>query len=130
MDDRVLIRRDGLSPEVSEILSHDALQFIVQLHRRFDRGRRAVLQTRKSRQEDLDSGGLPDFLEETENIRGGSWQVAEAPADLEDRRVEITGPADRKMMINALNSGASVFMADLEDSLSPTCTKLLDETSV
>jgi malate synthase len=93
---------------------------LVALHERFDSRRHELLAARESRQAKLDSGWRPDFLEETEAIRAGGWTVAPLPADLLDRRVEITGPVDRKMIINALNSGAKVFMADLEDSNAPT----------
>ena len=106
--------------DFSEVLTSDALTFVADLHRHFNTEREALLRTRAIRQERLDHGELPDFLPETQNIRDGQWQVASAPADLQDRRVEITGPVERKMMINALNSGAKVFMADFEDSNSPT----------
>src|SRR5271169_5966822 len=103
-----------------EILSAEALAFLAGLHRRFNRRRLELLVRRLGRQEDFDAGKLPDFLPDTKSIRDGDWQVAPIPGDLLDRRVEITGPVDRKMVINALNSGASVFMADFEDSNSPT----------
>ncbi|MDN5201771.1 malate synthase A [Fulvivirgaceae bacterium BMA10] len=103
-----------------EILSPDALHFIAQLHRRFNQKRLELLKARKTRQERIDKGDLPNFLPETKHIREGNWQVASIPADLQDRRTEITGPVDRKMIINALNSGAKVFMADFEDSNAPT----------
>ena len=107
-------------PECKEILTPAALQFLWELHRTFEPRRRELLERRIRRQEAIDAGQLPDFLPETESIRKGSWTVAPIPADLQDRRVEITGPVDRKMIINALNSGANVFMADFEDSNSPT----------
>jgi malate synthase len=106
--------------EFSEILTADALNFVADLHRRFNPERERLLRARVLRQERLDHGELPDFLPETQNIRDGDWSVAPVPPDLTSRRVEITGPVDRKMMINALNSGARVFMADFEDSNSPT----------
>ncbi len=109
-----------VSNEFEEILTPDALSFVAQLHRKFNGRRLELLEKRRERQEKFDAGELPDFLPETKNIREGDWQVAPTPPDLENRRVEITGPVDRKMMINALNSGAQGFMADLEDSLSPT----------
>lgn len=109
-----------LTPAFEEILTPEALAFVAKLHRAFNEKRLELLAERQERQHAFDAGALPDFLAETESIREGNWQVADAPADLTDRRVEITGPVDRKMMINALNSGANVFMADLEDSLSPT----------
>jgi malate synthase len=106
--------------EFGEILTADALNFVADLHRRFNPQRERLLRARSLRQERLDHGELPDFLPETQNIRDGEWLVAPVPLDLTSRRVEITGPVDRKMMINALNSGAKVFMADFEDSNSPT----------
>ena len=108
------------SPAVDQVLTPEALAFIVRLHREFNPTRVELLKRRDARQEALDAGERPDFLAETKSIREGKWQVAPAPADLLDRRVEITGPVERKMMINALNSGARIFMSDLEDSLSPT----------
>ena len=102
------------------ILTPEALSFVGDLHRRFNPERLALLRARAIRQERLDHGELPAFLPETQNVRDGDWQVAPVPDDLVDRRVEITGPVERKMMINALNSGAKVFMADFEDSNSPT----------
>jgi malate synthase len=102
------------------VLTRPALRFIAELEERFGARRRGLLEERRHRQERLDSGEVPVFLEATRHVRQGDWMVRPAPPDLEDRRVEITGPVDRKMMINALNSGANVFMADFEDSLSPT----------
>jgi len=107
-------------PEFERVLSPQALDFVAWLHREFNPMRQALLQRREERQAALDAGVLPDFLPTTAWIRQADWRIAPAPADLEDRRVEITGPVDRKMMINALNSGARVFMADFEDALSPT----------
>ncbi len=104
----------------AEILSGEALAFLAGLHRRFDARRRELLARRSVRQAEFDAGILPDFLSDTEEIRFGSWSVAPTPEDLQQRWVEITGPVDRKMMIGALNSGADAFMADFEDSLSPT----------
>jgi len=107
--------------EASEVLSPDALAFVTDLHRQFNPMREELLRGRADRQERLDAGELPEFLEETRSIRDDrEWRVAPAPRDLQDRRVEITGPVDRKMVINALNSGARVFMADFEDANSPT----------
>ncbi len=108
------------SPAVEQVLTPEALAFVVRLHREFNLTRDQLLKRRDERQQALDAGQRPDFLAETKSIRDGKWQVAPAPADLLDRRVEITGPVERKMMINALNSGAKIFMSDLEDSLSPT----------
>lgn len=106
--------------EFAEILTPEALAFIAALERNFGAPRRALLERRVERQAAIDAGQLPDFLPETAEVRAGAWTVAPIPADLADRRVEITGPVERKMVINALNSGASVFMADFEDSNSPT----------
>jgi malate synthase len=110
-----------LTPEFAEILTPDALSFIAGLTREFSSRRAALLAARVERQAAFDAGVKPDFLPATAHIRAADWTVAPIPADLQDRRVEITGPsADRKMVINALNSGASVFMADFEDANSPT----------
>ncbi len=103
-----------------EILTPAAAQFVTDLQTRFGEQRVALLGARVARQRELDSGVFPDFLTSTQNVRSAAWRVAPLPADLQDRRVEITGPVDRKMVINALNSGAQVFMADFEDSHSPT----------
>ncbi|HWE98618.1 MAG TPA: malate synthase A [Caulobacteraceae bacterium] len=110
----------------AEILSSEALAFLAELHRRFDRRRRDLLAARRTRQAEFDAGANPGFLAETAAIRDGDWQVAPIPADLQDRRVEITGPVDRKMIVNALNSGAKVFMADFEDATSPTWNNLIE----
>lgn len=110
----------------SAVLGPDALAFLADLHRRFDARRRELLAARKVRQARFDAGDLPNFLAGTKAVRGGDWTVAPIPAALRDRRVEITGPVDRKMIINALNSGAKVFMADFEDSTAPTFANLLD----
>jgi malate synthase len=110
----------------AEVLTPQALDFLAQLHRRFNDRRLELLALREERQTRLDAGAQPDFLAETAHIRAGDWQVAPIPADLLDRRVEITGPVDRKMIINALNSGAKVFMADFEDATSPTWANLID----
>jgi malate synthase len=101
------------------ILTPEALEFLRALHIRFDGRRKELLARRVDRQEEIDSGNMPDFLPATKGIREGDWQVAPLPQDLLDRRVEITGPVDRKMVINALNSGAKMFMADFEDSNTP-----------
>jgi malate synthase len=108
-----------------EILTPEALKFAVDLQRRFGARRRELLAARARRQERLDAGERPDFLPETSAIRDGDWTVAPLPPDLLDRRVEITGPVERKMVINALNSGARVFMADFEDSNTPTWSNLI-----
>jgi malate synthase len=107
-------------PEYAEILTPEALSFFAGLQRKHNARRKELLQKRVERQVRLDAGELPDFLPETKSIREGEWTVAPCPADIQDRRVEITGPVDRKMIINALNSGAKVFMADFEDSNAPT----------
>ncbi len=109
-----------LQSEYEKVLSDDALRFVASLVEQFSRGRDSILKSRIERQAEIDAGRMPNFLHETEEIRRDDWRVAPIPDDLQRRRVEITGPAERKMMINALNSGADVFMADLEDSLSPT----------
>ena len=111
----------GLQDEATErVLTPEALQFLEGLHRTFNERRKELLKAREERQQQLDAGGKLDFLEETKAIREGDWTVAELPKDLQDRRVEITGPVDRKMVINALNSGAKLFMACFEDATAPT----------
>ena len=113
-------------PGSSEILTPDALAFVAHLERTFRERRAELLGRRVARQAEIDAGATLGFLEETAGIRADrSWGVAESPLDLLDRRVEITGPAEPKMMINALNSGARVFMADLEDALSPTWANVI-----
>jgi malate synthase len=109
-----------------EILTRDALSFVADLQRRFAPRRRELLQARRDREDGLRAGEMPDFLPETGEIRESDWTTAPPPGDLLDRRVEITGPVERKMMINALNSGARVFMADFEDANSPTWSNNLD----
>ena len=109
-----------VTPAFAEILSEPALQFVADLARRFEPRRRELLNRRAARQREFDAGALPTFLPSTADVRGADWRVAPIPRDLMDRRVEITGPVDRKMVINALNSGAHVYMADFEDSNSPT----------
>src|SRR5579863_2727115 len=111
---------DVVTPEYSEILTPEAMKFLVELARRFESTREERLAARVKVQAEIDGGALPDFPKETADIRAKAWTVAPIPKDLEDRRVEITGPVERKMVINALNSGANVFMADFEDSNSPT----------
>jgi malate synthase len=112
--------KGAFSPEFAEILTPEAIAFAADLQRKFNGRRKELLQKRVDRQVQLDAGVLPDFLPETKYIREGDWTCASFPDDIQDRRVEITGPVDRKMIINALNSGAKVFMADFEDSNSPT----------
>ena len=111
---------------LDEILSSDALDFLAQLHRRFNPMRLQLLAARAQRQKLFDAGETPDFLPETQSIRDGDWKVAPIPADLQDRRVEITGPVDRKMIVNALNSGAKVFMTDFEDASSPVFANMIE----
>jgi malate synthase len=110
----------------AEILTPEAVAFVVGLQRTFNEQRKELLEARKARQKRLDAGEQPDFLKETKHIRESEWTVAPLPLDLLDRRVEITGPVDRKMIINALNSGAKVFMADFEDSTTPTWDNLME----
>ena len=120
---QILGARDKQS---DEILTPEALKFIVDLERRFGPKRRELLAARVARQAKFDAGERPDFLPETAEVRKANWTVAPLPADLLDRRVEITGPVDRKMVINALNSGANVFMGDFEDSNTPTWSNLIE----
>ncbi|MBZ0297003.1 MAG: malate synthase A [Anaerolineae bacterium] len=114
------------SPAFDQILTPAALEFVATLHRQFNPRRQELLQRRAERQVRLDNGELPDFLPETANVRAAAWQVAPTPSDLQQRWAEITGPVDRKMMINALNSGADVFMADCEDAFSPIWTQVVE----
>jgi len=118
--------RGPLSGEHAGILSDGALRFVAALARRFEARRRELLAARTVRQREIQDGRMPDFLAETRQIRAREWTAAPIPADLADRRVEITGPVDRKMIINALNSGARVYMADFEDAHSPTWANTLD----
>lgn len=113
-------------PAIGEVLTDDALEFVAGLQREFNGRRRELLGSRHARQAAIDAGDMPEFLAETAEVRAGDWQVAATPDDLQDRRVEITGPVERKMVINALNSGAQVFMADFEDANSPTWANVLE----
>jgi len=115
-----------VKPGYAEILTPQALAFVGKLARKFEKRRRELLAARRKRQSEFDAGALPHFLTETRDIRDGEWTVAPVPHDLQDRRVEITGPTDRKMVINALNSGASVFMADFEDANAPTWDNMIE----
>jgi malate synthase len=117
--------RGTVSDEFGEILTPAALEFVAKLVRHAGKRREELLQRRIERQREIDAGKNPDFLAETKQIRESTWTGPSIPRDLADRRVEITGPTDRKMVINALNSGASVFMADFEDSLTPTWDNLI-----
>ena len=118
--------RGPVTAAQSEILTPEAMAFVASLHRQFGHRRDELLVHRHERQAALDRGERPDFLAETQHIRDGDWTVAPTPDDIQDRRVEITGPTDRKMVINALNSGARVFMTDFEDANSPTWANMLD----
>src|SRR5438552_3550701 len=109
-----------ISDPFTEILTTDAVAFAARLQRAFGGCRAMLLARRSHRQRECDAGKLPDFLSETKAVREGDWVVAAIPHDIQDRRVEITGPVDRKMIINALNSGAKVFMADFEDANTPS----------
>lgn len=113
-------------PDAERVLTRQATDFIAALHRAFEPRRQAILEARQERQDRFDAGERPEFLLETADVRAGLWKVPEAPKALLDRRVEITGPVDRKMMINALNSGAKVFMADFEDANSPTWDNVIN----
>src|ERR1700682_5859454 len=115
-----------VTPEFSQILTPQALDFVAKLHRQLEPRRHELLARRAARQKEFDAGRLPDFLSETKAVRQGEWKVAPQPKDMLDRRVEITGPTDRKMVINALNSGASTFMADFEDANCPTWHNMID----
>src|SRR3989440_5722501 len=108
-----------------DVLGSEALSFVAGLDRQFKSQRRRLLAAREERQRSLDSGEWPDFNPATRSVRASEWKIADVPKDLADRRVEITGPVERKMMINALNSGARVFMADFEDALSPTWANVI-----
>ncbi|MEH7306714.1 malate synthase A [Neobacillus drentensis] len=116
----------AVKAQYEEILTPEALNFIEKLERMFGGRRVELLQYREKRQAEMNSGTLPDFLPETKHVRNGDWTIAPLPDDLQDRRVEITGPTDRKMVINALNSGAKVFMADCEDATSPTWENIVE----
>ena len=115
-----------ISEPFGQILTPEALAFVAKLHRNFNGRRKELLERREERQAQIDRGQYPDFLPETAAIRQADWKVAPIPADLLDRRVEITGPTDRKMVINALNSGAKVFMADFEDANAPTWNNMVE----
>ncbi|MFL6571004.1 MAG: malate synthase A [Burkholderiales bacterium] len=115
-----------ITPEYAQVLTPEALELVAKLHRRFEPRRQELLARRAARQKAFDAGAKPDFLGETKHVRDSEWKVASQPQDLLDRRVEITGPTDRKMVINALNSGASTFMADFEDANCPTWHNMVD----
>ena len=115
-----------LTPAYQAIMTQEVQAFVAELAERFTPRRNALLEKRVARQARIDSGEMPDFRPETKNIRESEWKVAPIPPALQDRRVEITGPVDRKMIINALNCSAKVFMADFEDSLTPTFESVMD----
>ncbi len=115
-----------IPPEFAQILTADAMALVARLHRQFDSRREELLARRAVRQKEFDAGKLPDFLAATKAIREAEWTIAPQPRDMLDRRVEITGPTDRKMVINALNCGASTFMADFEDANCPTWHNMID----
>ena len=117
---------EAIEGRAAEVLTPEALAFLAELHRSFDARRLALLAARQTRQARFDAGESPDFLAETAAVRAGDWRVAPIPADLQDRRVEITGPTDRKMIINALNCGAKVFMTDFEDANAPTWSNMVE----
>jgi malate synthase len=124
LEQDILIKGEAV-PGSETILAPEAIEFITTLQRKFNRRRKELLALRAERQIRIDAGEFPDFLAATAEVRSGDWRVAPVPSDLHDRRVEITGPVDRKMIINALNSGAKVFMADFEDSNAPSWTNNL-----
>lgn len=115
-----------ITPEFAQILTPEAIGFVAKLHRQFEARRQELLARRAARQEEFNAGKLPDFLPETEQVRASEWTIAPQPGDMLDRRVEITGPTDRKMVINALNCGASTFMADFEDANCPSWFNMID----
>ena len=121
-----IVVKGEITPAFAEILTPEALDFVAKLQRAFGTRRIECLTRRQQRQMSLDRGEALDFLPETKQIREGDWKCAPIPADIQDRRVEITGPTDRKMVINALNSGAKIFMADFEDANSPTWGNMVE----
>jgi malate synthase len=118
--------KGAMLPGFEQILTPEAVEFTVALQRKFNATRKELLKARAERQAAFDAGAKFDFLPKTKAVREGNWKVASIPADLQDRRVEITGPVDRKMVINALNSGAKVFMADFEDSCTPNWENVVE----
>src|SRR3989442_9646331 len=115
-----------VTAQFAEILTPEALDFIAKLHRQFESRRQELLARGAARQKEFDAGRYPDFLPLAKQVRESAWKIAAQPKDLLDRRVEITGPTDRKMVINALNCGASTFMADFEDANCPTWHNMID----
>ncbi len=116
----------AVCPEGQSVITPEAMGFVALLERKFGARRRELLQLRQTRQQRLDAGEFPNFLPETKAVREGNWTIAPLPDDLKDRRVEITGPTDRKMVVNALNCGARVYMADLEDATCPTWDNVVE----
>src|SRR5471030_3393447 len=116
----------AIKPGFEKVLTKEAVSFLAELQRKFNARREELLVLRVERQKKLDAGEKPDFLKETARIRESDWTVAPLPKDILDRRVEITGPVDRKMIINALNCGANVYMADFEDASTPTWTNMVE----
>ena len=125
IDQSRVVAEPSRVPGAGAVLTPDALDFVSELHERFDSRRRELLDRRLDRQDRFNAGDLPDFREDTREIRDADWSIGSIPNDLQDRRVEITGPTNAKMLINALNSGAKVFMADFEDATSPTWDELI-----
>src|SRR5882672_742023 len=121
-----VVIRGAMAPGYEKVLTPEAVAFAVELERKFGVERQRLLARRAEIQQRLDAGWKPDFLPETKAIRDSDWRVAPIPRDIRDRRVEITGPTDRKMVINALNCGASVFMADFEDATTPSWDNLIE----
>src|SRR5229473_7394763 len=121
-----VVIRGAMTPGYEKVLTLEAVAFAVELEREFGAERRQLLARRAEIQHRLDAGWKPDFLPETKAIRDSDWRVAPIPRDIRDRRTEITGPTDRKMVINALNCGASVFMADFEDANTPTWANMVE----
>jgi malate synthase len=121
-----VVIRGAMKPGYEKVLTPEAVAFVVELERTFGAERRRLLERRAELQQRLDAGWKPDFLPETRAIRESDWRVAPIPGDIQDRRIEITGPTDRKMVINALNCGANVFMADFEDANTPSWDNLIE----
>lgn len=117
---------NSFNQQDSEVLTADAIAFLSDLAEKFSAKRESLLKERQVKQQQIDSGVLPDFISESDSIKNSDWKIQNIPEDLRDRRVEITGPVERKMVINALNANVKVFMADFEDSLSPSWDKLID----
>ena len=121
-----VVIRGAMKPGYEKVLTPEAVAFAVELERKYGAERYRLLARRAGIQRQLDTGWKPDFLPDTKTIREGDWRVAPVPRDIQDRRIEITGPTDRKMVINALNCGASVFMADFEDANTPTWENMIE----